>query len=299
LLVARSSSGMSYLEIANNVIKALDSIDNNPKKNITLPNAIEYLKTRIEKDFPSFNIAFEKRKASPSQIVVSGSKIIFRDSPTTIFSQIEVDALYHHEIETHILTFENGLKQDNLTFLSKASPRTNRTQEGLAIVSECLNGCAEPNRMRKVATRVIAIADALNGAHFEDLYQLFQNNGQNEQEAYYSAQRILRGGQPHYDGAVFTKDLSYLAGMVDLYNKVRLKDFNHEDFKLLFAGKTYHKNLDIYTMLRDKDIMQKANLLPTWFKEEKYNDFQQKHFDGKDLSIFISEKGNSSTIIRT
>lgn len=284
-----SLGGHSYREIAENVLNSLKQIDNNPKKDISLPKALKYLKEKIKSEYPKqLVVNFEKRKASPSQILVSGSDVIFRDSKMTLFSQIEIDALYHHEIETHILTYENGLEQDILGFLSKASPRTNRTQEGLAIVSECLNGCAEPNRMRKIATRVIAIDDALNGADFKHIFNLFRKYGnQNEYEAYYSTQRVLRGGQPHNDGCVFTKDLAYLAGLVDIYERVQRDSFNKNDFKLLFAGKTYHKNLDVYAKLRDEDIFKNPVMLPKWFEEERFRSFESRYFDGKDLSAFI------------
>ena len=51
----------------------------------------------------------------------------------------EAEGLWHHEVEIHALTAQNGAAQSEAPFLSSGGPRTTRTQEGLAVFAELYN----------------------------------------------------------------------------------------------------------------------------------------------------------------
>src|SRR4029078_13662070 len=111
-----------------------------------------------------------------------------------VFSQLDKDQLLYHEAFVHTATQLNGRKQGNLKSLGLGAPRTTRTQEGSAVLSELITNSIDLTRLRRIALRVIAVKMALDGADFIDLFKFFLEAGQSEVESVRSAQRIFRGG---------------------------------------------------------------------------------------------------------
>ncbi|MCS6902340.1 MAG: DUF1704 domain-containing protein, partial [Myxococcales bacterium] len=58
--------------------------------------------------------------------VIAGARRV-RVRSGAIFSPMEVESLFAHEIETHALTAQNGMQQRHLPFLRAGGPRTTRT----------------------------------------------------------------------------------------------------------------------------------------------------------------------------
>ncbi len=110
----------------------------------------------------------------------------------------------------------NGRRQPNLKLLSLGAPRTTRTQEGLAVLAELLTLSLDVSRLRRLALRVKAIARALAGADFIEVFRDFLEAGQSEEESYQSTVRCFRGGNVR-GGVAFTKDSVYLKGMLEVY----------------------------------------------------------------------------------
>ena len=71
-------------------------------------------------------------------------------------------------------------------------------------------------RLRRIALRVKAIAMALDGADFIDIFKSFIEAGQTEEESYQSTVRCFRGGDVK-GGSVFTKNTVYLKGMIEVH----------------------------------------------------------------------------------
>lgn len=168
---------------------------------------------------------------------VAGSKKV-KVAKNSLFSQLDEDQLVNHEAFVHSATLINGKKQKNLKCLGLGAPRTTRTQEGLAVLSELATTSIDIMRLRRIALRVIAVKMALDGADFIDLYSFFRKNGQSESDSCRSAQRIFRGGDVK-NGVVFTKDSVYLAGIFECQAFIRLAIWKNkpENIYRMFAGR--------------------------------------------------------------
>lgn len=122
-----------------------------------------------------------------------------------LYSELDLNQLLEHEAHIHAAKMHNGKRQTNLQLLSLGSPRTTRTQEGLAVIAELMTLSLDNVRLRRIALRVKAIAMALDGADFIEVFKSFLDAGQSEEESYQSTVRCFRGGDVR-GTTVFTKD---------------------------------------------------------------------------------------------
>jgi uncharacterized protein (TIGR02421 family) len=88
------------------------------------------------------------------------------------FSRRDLDVLEVHEGWVHIGTTLNGAVQPVATFLSKGTPSTTVTQEGLAIIQEIFTFHSTPDRIRKLTDRIEAIRVAEEGADFLEVSRM-------------------------------------------------------------------------------------------------------------------------------
>jgi uncharacterized protein (TIGR02421 family) len=154
------------------------------------------------------------------------------------FSDYDRHQLLQHEAFVHSLTALNGRQQPVLQSLALSSPRVTATQEGLATFAEQITGSIDIERMKRVSLRIEAVAMAMDGADFLQVFRYFIEAGQNDVESFSSAQRVFRG-VPVSGGAAFTKDVVYLRGLVGVHTFFRWA-LQHKKLHLcrqLFAGK--------------------------------------------------------------
>ena len=91
--------------------------------------------------------------------------------PETAAIRVErVEPLLHHEVGTHVVTYQNGARQP-LTLLTIGLPGYDETQEGLAVLAEYLTGGLDPRRLRVFAARVVAVGKMLDGAGFLEIFE--------------------------------------------------------------------------------------------------------------------------------
>ena len=94
------------------------------------------------------------------------------------FSERDIRMLEVHEGWVHVGTTLNGRVQPVSTFLSKGTPTTTITQEGLALFVEVISFSSHPARLRRVTDRIRAIRMAESGATFlDDLDMLLSAGG--------------------------------------------------------------------------------------------------------------------------
>ncbi len=169
----------------------------------------------------------------------AGSKNV-RIRGRTGFSASEIAQLLEHEAYVHAATALNGREQPVLTSMSLASPRSTLTQEGLATVAELVTRTIDIARLRRIALRIKAIAMALDGADFVDVFRFFLDEGQSEDESARSAMRVFRGGDPR-GKYVFTKDVVYVAGLVAVHTFLRKAIASHRPVLIerMFAGRLH------------------------------------------------------------
>ena len=154
------------------------------------------------------------------------------------FSKRDLQILEVHEGWVHVGTTLNGRRQPHATWLSVGSPRVTACQEGLAVLMETLTLSSHPQRALKVSDRVVAVDMAERGANFLEVYNHFVANGRQARDSYKITQRVFRGGTLE-GGSVFTKDISYLRGLVENVNFLRsaINSGVPEIVPMLFVGK--------------------------------------------------------------
>lgn len=199
---------------------------------------------------PGFPIRLEVRDDVSELMVLHGCLLI---PETAAIRADRVQALLHHEIGTHVVTYQNGTKQP-LKMLTIGLPGYDETQEGLAVLAEYVTGGLDPRRLRVLAARVIAVSRMLDGAGFLDLFaELRDRYGFAPRTAWSIASRVTVGG-----GA--TKDVVYLRGIT------RILAFMAErrDLELLLIGKLSLDHLPLIEDLMGRGILHPAWIRPRW-----------------------------------
>lgn len=196
----------------------------------------------------------------------AGAEII-RINKNHIFSDREIRELEVHEGWVHVGTTLNGLLQPYCTFLSKGCPSSTVTQEGLGVLMEIFTFSSYPRRIRKITNRIQAINKAEQGADFIEIFNFFREQGNEDEESYYSAVRTFRGSLPN--GKPFTKDLSYSKGFVLIYNFIRIAISKGDPtiIPLLFTGKTTLEEIHILSELIEEKIVTPPKFLPPQFAD--------------------------------
>ena len=206
------------------------------------------------------------RDADLSAKVICGmTRLRVREGAT--FTAAEADSLFFHEIETHALTAQNGAAQKRLAFLRGGGPRTTRTQEGLAVFAELYGHALSTGRLLRLVDRVRLVDMAEQGASFVDLYRHLVARGAGPHDAYLDAQRICRGGLVE-GGAPFTKDASYLSGLMDVYNflRVALRAGARDVAEVLVSGRIALEDVEPLLLLRQEGVLEPPVLLPRWLE---------------------------------
>ena len=179
------------------------------------------------------------------------------------FSIKDVDVLLYHEVFTHIVTGLNGRSQPYAKWLGLDSPRCASTQEGLAVFLEMLSGKTYPRRLKRIVDRIILLEQIQNGDNCSQLYDSLREKGYSHREALSLVMRAFRGCDPQ-SRFPFTKDVSYLKGLVECFNFIHanLSEGRREFLHALFVGKLSLSEIPALTRLIEAGIVKKANWIP-------------------------------------
>tara|TARA_R110000868_G_scaffold8205_1_gene42402 strand:+ start:1972 stop:3264 length:1293 start_codon:yes stop_codon:yes gene_type:complete len=235
--------------------------------NITAAKAADMIAEKLKPYFSKDNdLALVELSDTLVSDAAAGAEAI-RLRSDAMFSKRDVALLEVHEGWVHLGTTLNGKAQPTCTFLSKGSPATAITQEGLAVLMEVFTFTSFPQRLQKLTNRILAIDMATDGGNFIDVYHFFLEHGYSEHDAYKLAVRVFRGSTA--DGKPFTKDLAYTKGFVMIYNFIRLaiQENQLDLIPLLFIGKTRLEDLHIYASLVKDGIIEPPKYLPSQFKD--------------------------------
>lgn len=227
-------SARFFLELTESLLG--NSVIQSPLVDITAEDFATWMKSEVDEFFVHDTVEVMIDQAMSAKALASSARIRVRGS--ALFSQLDKDQLLYHEAFVHSATQLNGKKQRNLQCLGLATPRTTRTQEGLAVMAELFTNSMDISRLRRIALRVIAIQMALEGADFIDAFHFFLKGGQTAEESVRSTQRVFRGGAVK-GGIVFTKDAMYLQGLLEVHTFFRLaiKESRPELIRNAFSGR--------------------------------------------------------------
>ena len=188
---------------------------------------------------------------------VGGGKIYIRAQ--AMFSPAHVDALIAHEIETHVLTAENGSHQP-FELLRRGTANYLDTQEGLAIVNQ--NRVLPPHHEKRLgaARTLLGLSYALEHSFSETLAYLEGELGYRPEKALAKAFDLKRGLSHTAEAGAFTKGIVYFRGQraVEQF----LKDGG--DLKSLYVGKIAIEDLPVLAQIDD---VKRPLILPHFLRE--------------------------------
>lgn len=218
--------------------------------NLTPENVVEHLDALVRPVFGDHTPQIVVDPDLASKAAAGASRVRIRGN--TKFAPIDVGQLAQHEVFVHSATMRNGMEQPNLKSLALGSPRTTRTQEGLATLAELITSTIDLSRLRRIALRTKSIAMALDGADFLEVFQYCIEEGQDETESYQTAMRVFRGGDVR-GGICFTKDGVYVEGLILVHTFLR---------RAIQTGKVDYPHYLMSGRFTLGDIVQ----LEPWFK---------------------------------
>ena len=203
---------------------------------------------------PELPTLVEVREDLHSGLMVSRGRLLVGAAFTT--TRRRAEALVHHEVGTHVLTYLNGRAQRfRQLYLGFAGHEA--LQEGLAVLAEYLVGGLTAARLRTLAARVIAARSRIDGAGFGETFGLLTTGyGFAAEAAFTVVLRIYRGGG-------FTKDAVYLAGLRDLL--VFLGEGGA--IEPLYVGKIGARHVGIVEELALRGVLDEAPLAPRFLFE--------------------------------
>lgn len=169
------------------------------------------------------------------------------------FSEDRLRMIIAHEIETHILTAENGKKQ-NYQMFNRGFGNYLQTQEGLAIWNQehVLDHDIEKNY---TSARLIFVLNFAKDHSFAETFDYCLKLGVQPKKAFNMTSKVKRGIENTASNGVFTKELQYFSGYL------QVKDFVEKggDLKELYYGKY---NLDDLDLIKKVPYLQEPFILP-------------------------------------
>lgn len=246
---------------------ALDQIDKSQviyeeERTIPASDAIEYLQSTLNHYFNDTEGVVKVILSDGIIADAAAGADYIKIRSDAFFNERDLKILAIHEGLVHIGTTLNGKNQPICTFLSKGSPSSTITQEGLAILMEVLSLVSYPARLKKLANRIRAVELVEDGATFLDIFEFFRTEGYEADDCYNMGARVFRGSLPTL--GPFTKDLAYTKGFVTVYNFIQLavRKGVLERIPLLFCGKTNLMDIRDIAQLVEEDIVAMPKYLP-------------------------------------
>ena len=248
-----------YGEVAQPLVSAaeelLEAIPEQPPSTNSVTAGVFAEAARAEFDryralYPDFPSHVEVRH-DISELMVSFGRLLIPDAAT--FRADRVEPLLHHEVGTHVVTYQNGARQP-LKLLTIGLPGYDETQEGLAVLAEYLTGGLDPRRLRVLAARVVAIAAMLDGAEFLEIFESLRTEHRIPTRTAWSiAIRVVVGG-----GSV--KDAIYLRGITRILEALA----EGTSLDTLFVGKLALDHVPLIQELLDREVLNPPWVRPRW-----------------------------------
>lgn len=262
--------GPSLASLGGVMSEALANIDSGvwePPESLiySADQALEILRSRFEGLWGDQQVQVTIDDGIVADAAAGGDYIKLRAD--AMFSERDLRILEVHEGWVHVATTLNGRGQPWCSFLSKGTPSTTSTQEGLAVFTEITTMSSTPERLRKVTRRIQAIAMAQSGATFLDVYRWFLDEGLDTSAAWTLTVRVFRGSSP--TNGPFTKDLVYGRGFLEVYDFMRLavKRGRLERLPLLFVGKVALHEMGAVAHLHEDGTITAPEFLPPHLRD--------------------------------
>jgi uncharacterized protein (TIGR02421 family) len=192
-----------------------------------------------------------------------------------------IEALLHHEVGTHVVTWGNG-KSQRLAQLQTGFAGYDELQEGLAVLAEYLVGELSDARMRLLAGRVVAVRRLIEGAGFLEIFHELRGHEFTSQQAFTITMRVCRSGG-------LTKDAVYLRGLVRVLEYLG----SGGDLDLLYTGKITEAHVGMVRELIRRRILQKPPLRPRYLDFPQAKSRLETIREGATVLDLIEREGSS------
>ena len=200
---------------------------------------------------PDFSANVKRSRNITAGLMVSNNTLFVSEHAR--IPRDRLDALLHHEVGTHILTWHNGGHQP-LQQLQSGLAHYDELQEGLGVLAEYLAGNLSPLRLRTLAARVVAVRLLSDGAAFSDVFDVLRSaHGFSDRPAFIITTRVFRGGG-------LTKDVVYLRGLKRLLSYLR----EGHSFEQLLIGKFSLSQLPALRKLGKAGWLEPPRLMPAY-----------------------------------
>jgi len=205
---------------------------------------------------PRFTAQVDIRDDLYSGLLCSQGRLLIGKGAAIPESRAE--ALIHHEVGTHLVTYYNALAQP-LKLLKFGLPGYDDLQEGFAVVSEYLCGGLTRGRLRLLAARVMAVDAMLSGATFIETFRSLTGEfGLSRRVAYTVTMRVHRGGG-------LSKDVVYLRGLVEILDYLR-----SGRMEPLLVGKIATEHIPMIDELTHRNVLTRPAITPRFLTTPQY-----------------------------
>ncbi|MDP8033789.1 DUF1704 domain-containing protein [Pasteurella atlantica] len=243
------------IQQALDILKTYNCTLNKNEEQISAVEAQRFITSKLEMCGYNWKVTIQNMSAKMS---VSSLEQTLNIKDSATFTLSEIERLYVHEIETHILRNENGKKQKYEIF-SIGFPNYLATEEGLATLAEERNHLRSKYDEMKYALRLI-LCDKCLTTDFWDLFIFVKQYITNDSDAFDMVARIKRGLENTALFGGYTKDQVYFSG----YNQLKL--LPNEILKKLYIGKVGIEDLDLLLKLDSNDLDYNIKI-PDWLDE--------------------------------
>jgi alpha-L-glutamate ligase-like protein/uncharacterized protein (TIGR02421 family) len=182
------------------------------------------------------------RQSLVADVTVGGTKIYIRED--ALFTKEHIASLIAHEIETHVLTAENGSHQP-YHILRRGTANYLDTQEGLAIYNQ--NGVLNPHAEKRfnAPRNILGLTYSLDHSFAQTRTYLQTELGYTAEKSLSQAIAMKRGLSDTSDNGGFTKSIAYFRGLKAIESFVE----KGGDLKRLYIGKISIEDLEIIEKL--------------------------------------------------
>jgi uncharacterized protein (TIGR02421 family) len=199
---------------------------------------------------PSMTAGVQIRSDIVGLMVSRGNLLISRNMK---IPASRVEALIHHEVGTHIVTYFNGRAQPFRQLYSGLAGYE-ELQEGMAVLAEYLAGGFSRPRLRLLAGRVAAVKCLTEGASFVETFrELNEGYGFEQRTSFTTTARVYRSGG-------LTKDAVYLRGLVGLLKYLE----QGGEVAPLLVGKIAADHVPVIRELQWRKVLHSVPLRPRY-----------------------------------
>lgn len=254
------SSILLYGKPSSELIKEAHELVANTEGNYNQPQGeinSEHAKEILDKVFVSYGLNNWQVKIKDSMVsdAIAGknNRLFLRKDAT--FTEARIENLIIHEIETHILTAENGKAQPYELF-NRGLANYLETQEGLAIYNILSQKKHEEKNLYLSLSLIIAVDIAFKGS-FVDIFEGMLDYKIPPERAWRTAVKVKRGLEDTSEPGAFTKDILYYKG----YKQIKEFIAKGGSIKDLYRGKF---NSDDMNLILKVEGIKESKYLPKW-----------------------------------